>query len=110
MGNEALTGQINAYINAQVPITPEMSAEQVATAKQTRKELAESAAQMVGAATVALAGGAVGQGSAQNVQLVDRSRSTRIGSTGSCIRTRSNAFASSALTASSKANSWPRCV
>lgn len=67
MGNEALTGQINAYINAQVPITEGMSAEQVAAAKQTRKELAESAAQMVGAATVALAGGATGQGSAQNV-------------------------------------------
>lgn len=69
MGNEALTGQINEYIKAQVPITSGMSAEQVATATQTRKELAEAAASLIGASTVALTNGLSGKGSAQDVQL-----------------------------------------
>ncbi|MGC4060792.1 MAG: hypothetical protein QM749_08055 [Aquabacterium sp.] len=69
MGNEKLTQQINDYINQQVPITSQMSPQQQADAQQARKELAEAAASMIGAGTVALAGGVTGKGSAQDVQV-----------------------------------------
>jgi filamentous hemagglutinin family protein len=69
MGNEALTKQINDYISKSVPITDGMTPAQVSQAQQARKELAEASASLLGATTVALAGGVTGKGSAQDVQL-----------------------------------------
>lgn len=69
MGNEALTKQINDYINKSVPITDGMTAAQVSQAQQARKELAEASASLLGASTVALAGSVTGKGSAQDIQV-----------------------------------------
>ncbi|MGC4062139.1 MAG: hemagglutinin repeat-containing protein [Aquabacterium sp.] len=82
MGNEALTKQINDYIDQQAPLPakPEPGDPNYQTklaayneayndASQTHKNYAEAAASMIGASTVALANGLVGKGSAQDVQL-----------------------------------------
>ncbi|MFY9479353.1 MAG: hemagglutinin repeat-containing protein [Aquabacterium sp.] len=69
MGNEALTKQINDYINKSVPITDDMTPAKVSQAQQSRKELAEASASLLGASTVALAGGLSGKGSAQDIQV-----------------------------------------
>ncbi|MGC4062135.1 MAG: hemagglutinin repeat-containing protein [Aquabacterium sp.] len=78
MGNEALTKQINDYIDQQAPVPPrpqpsdpdyQTKLAAYNDAIQTHKNYAEAAASMIGASTVALANGLTGKGSAQDVQV-----------------------------------------
>jgi filamentous hemagglutinin len=57
MGNEAFTQAVNAYIDKALPMPENATTEQQREVMLSRKALAESAASLLGATTVALAGG-----------------------------------------------------